>query len=251
MKADLWISFSLLLLTFAVAVLYLYRVLSIGRVSSKRVEAQGSSALLSKDLMEMTYWAMTPIGSSLSKIGLSPNAISFLSLIFGFLAALALAQGAFGLAGLFTLMASLLDSIDGMVARMSGVASDSGEVLDAAVDRYVEFFFFAGLLVFFRENLFMMMLILLSLLGSFMVSYSTAKAEALQVTPPRGAMRRTERALYMTLAAVFTPFTVSQFEGQSWFWVYSPVWMALSLIAIFGNISAIKRLYAIAQAVKK
>jgi hypothetical protein len=30
--------------------------------------------------------------------------------------------------------------------------------------------------------------------GSFMVSYSTAKAEALSVEAPRGSMRRSERA---------------------------------------------------------
>jgi hypothetical protein len=79
-----------------------------------------------------------------------------------------------------------------------------------------------------------------------MVSYSTAKAEALQVKPPRGMMRRTERAVYLTLGAVLTP--VSQ-------WVTGmetpyPMIAAVALVAVLSNVSAVQRLISIAASVK-
>ena len=42
-----------------------------------------------------------------------------------------------------------------------------------------------------------------------MVSYSTAKAEALGVEPPRGAMRRQERAVYFVLGAALVPIVAA------------------------------------------
>ena len=46
---------------------------------------------------------------------------------------------------------------------------------------------------------------LLALQASFMISYASAKAEALQVKMPRGLMRRHERAAVLTLVAGLTP----------------------------------------------
>ena len=81
---------------------------------------------------------------------------------------------------------------------MTGVSSDAGEVLDAAVDRYVEFFFLGGLMIYYRDIAALLILTLFALVGSFMVSYSSAKAEALHVPAPKGSMRRPERAVYLT-----------------------------------------------------
>ena len=52
-------------------------------------------------------------------------------------------------------------------------------MLDAAVDRYVELFFLAGLAFHFRAHRGCLLLVLAAIGGSFMVSYATAKAEAL------------------------------------------------------------------------
>jgi hypothetical protein len=88
-------------------------------------------------------------------------------------------------------------------------------------------------------------------MGSFMVSYSTAKAEALHVSPPRGNMRRTERALYLTLGAILTPISIQMFEPSGFYPVHLgyPMIFALGMIAILANISAVQRLVSIARAV--
>src|SRR4026209_1017271 len=77
-----------------------------------------------------------------------------------------------------------------MVARLRGIASEAGEVLDAAVDRYSEFFFLDRLCIWYRSHVGAMVLVLTALLGSFMVSYSQAKADAMQVRIPAYWMRR-------------------------------------------------------------
>jgi phosphatidylglycerophosphate synthase len=163
-----------------------------------------------------------------------------------------LALGHFGSAACFATISALLDTLDGMVARLTGVSSDAGEVLDAAVDRYVEFFMLGGLVIYYREIPVLMILAFAALIGSFMVSYSSAKAEALQVDPPKGPMRRPERALYLILGAALSPVTIPWLERVREFPIpiAHPMVMALGLIGVLANVSAAERFWAIAKQVR-
>jgi CDP-diacylglycerol---glycerol-3-phosphate 3-phosphatidyltransferase len=192
--------------------------------------------------MEMAYWALAPLGIRLARLGVSANSITFASLGFGASAGVALGTGHFGIGAALSAVSALGDALDGFVARASGTSSDAGEVLDAAVDRYSEFFFLAGLAVFYRGSVGVLVLVLGALLGSFMVSYATAKAEALQVVPPRGTMRRAERATYLTIAAGVVPFfALARGEGTGWL-ADLPVVFVLMLVAVVANVSAARRL---------
>jgi hypothetical protein len=86
-----------------------------------------------------------------------------------------------------------------------------------------------------------------------MISYSTAKAEALQVSPPKGSMRRPERALYLILGAALSPVTIPYWEATRDFPVAigHPMVAALALVAVLSNVSAAERLYAIAKQVRE
>lgn len=259
LNGDLLYSFALFGVAFLLILSYAAKALIRGKARFDRTDKEGGSALLSKGMMEMAYWGLQPVGDFLILLRLTPNAISLLSFFFGAMTGVALAFGHFGSAGFLSTISSLMDSLDGMVARKTGVASDSGEVLDAAVDRYVEFFFMAGLMIYYRDVPWLVMLCLAALLGSFMVSYSTAKAEALQVTPPRGMMRRTERALYLTLGAILSPISIQSYElaasypskGLYPVSIGYPMVFALFLVALFSNYSAVQRLMSIANQVKK
>ncbi len=169
------------------------------------MDQAGASALLGKGAMEAGYWSLQPVGRALIALGFNANGVTLVSLGFGLTAAVALSLGHFGVGAAFTAVATLGDALDGIVARQTGTASNAGEVFDAAVDRYQEFFFLGGLAVYFRADAVALVLTLLALLGSFMVSYGTAKAEALGVESPRGAMRRVERAVYLGAGVVFAP----------------------------------------------
>ncbi|NDG84412.1 MAG: CDP-alcohol phosphatidyltransferase family protein [Proteobacteria bacterium] len=244
---DLAFSLGLLGLAGGLGLFYRVRVSLRGKARFDRTDKEGGSALVPKGMMEMAYWGLQPVGDFLIRLGLTPNGISYLSLIFGLFTAIALGKGLFGIAGFLAMISALMDTLDGMVARKLQVSSDSGEVLDAAIDRYVEFLFIAGLMEFFRGQKIAFWICALALLGSFMVSYSTAKAEALQVTPPRGMMRRTERAVYLTLGAVLTPV----FRALTGLAIALPMILALLLVAGLSNYSAVQRLRAIAEAVKR
>jgi len=247
MNPDLISAFALLTMLFTLAIAYSVKLIFQGRVRFDRVEQQGGSSLLSKGVMEMAYWVLQPLGDIFIFLKISANAISYLSLIFGAIAGFALSFGHFGTAGLFSAFCALCDALDGIVARKTGTASNSGEVLDASVDRYVEFFFFAGLILYYRESSALTLLTLAAFLGSFMVSYSTAKAEALNVTPPRGSMRRPERALYLTLGALLSPISRQIFQLDQG--VGYPMVFSLALVGLLANGSALQRLYVIAKKV--
>lgn len=233
-------------------IVYVGRSMMFGRARFDRVEKQGGSALLSKEMMEAFYLFLQPLGRFLVYCRITANGVSWTSFLFGALAGLCLAFGHFGSGAAFATVSAVLDSLDGLVARMSRTASDAGEVLDAAVDRYAEFFFLGGLIIYYREVPSLMVLTLLALAGSFMVSYSTAKAEAMQVEAPKGSMRRPERAFYLILGAALSPVTIPWFEATSDFPVPigHPMVLALCLVAVLANVSAIERLWTVAHAMR-
>jgi CDP-diacylglycerol---glycerol-3-phosphate 3-phosphatidyltransferase len=233
------------------SVAYGARVAIKGRARFERIDRQGGSRLLGKGAMELGYWILTPAAKFLVALGATPNQVSWISLGFGILAGVCLATGHFGYGAICATVSGFFDSLDGMVARLAGSASDAGEVLDAAVDRYAEFFFLSGLIVYYRESPMLQALALLALLGSFMISYSTAKAEALQVETPKGSMRRPERAVYLTLGASLSALSIPWFEGAAEFALGYPMICALGLVAVAANVSAIGRFRCIAETIRR
>jgi hypothetical protein len=95
--------------------------------------------------------------------------------------------------------------------------------------------------------------VLLALLGSFMVSYASAKAEALRAQIPRGSMRRPERAAYLIIGAGLTPLlaplVASHVPGATGWLLEIPALGAVALVALVSNVSAVSRLSKLAIAV--
>lgn len=216
-----------------------------GEAHYARVDKEGSSALLGRRPMEMTYWGLQPIARACIALGVSANGVTAFSLVLAAATGVALGYGHFGVAAVCTALSSLADAVDGLVARESGTASDAGEVFDAAVDRYAELFFFAGLAFWFRESPLALGVVLAGLVGSFMVSYATAKAEALRVKPPRGSMRRPERAFYLGLGVTLAPLVAAARPAM----IDVPVLLGVGVVALFANVSAVHRLRALAALV--
>jgi CDP-diacylglycerol---glycerol-3-phosphate 3-phosphatidyltransferase len=196
-------------------------------------------------------WALTPFSRIMIALGISANAVTALSLVAGGVAGLFLARGHFGVAALFFAAASLGDALDGLVARGTCTESAAGALFDASADRYEEFFAFGGLAIYFRASSASLALILLALAGSFMVSYGSAKAEALRVAVPAGSMRRAERATCLSIGTTLAPI-VGAFSGR----LHGPAWLgeipvlvAIGVIAIAANLSAVRRLRDVAAAV--
>jgi phosphatidylglycerophosphate synthase len=251
MVQDIHFSVFMAVLLFAVSALYVARSFLRGRRRHARTEADGGSVFLNKPTMEMAYWLLEPLVGFLAGLGITPNMVTVASLVPALLAAVAAGMGWFGLACVLATAASFCDLVDGLLARRLGVASDAGEVVDAAADRYCEFFFLMGVGVYYRTHWMLLVLVFAALGGSFMFSYSTAKAEAMDVDPPRGAMRRAERAVYLLLAAGLTPFTRVLFaDTPSHALRELPMIVAVALVAVVTNVSTVQRFSALARALR-
>ncbi len=244
---DLGTAFALVAITLTVGLLYLVRVVTLGATRHERVRRAGTSPLFGRSMMEAAYWVVEAVASAFVWLGISANAITALSLASGFGAGILVVYGHFGLSALAVTFSSMADALDGVVARKTGTSSEAGEIFDAAVDRYVELFFLGGVALYVHSDLRMLLVVLAAILGSFMVSYSTAKAEALRITAPRGAMRRAERAVVLFVGAVLTPFAQAYFGPSSLF----PILGAIAFVAIGSNVSAVRRLRAIARSVRE
>ena len=246
---DLVLAGVVLALVGGVNLAYLLRLASKGRARDARLDGHGGSAVLSKGMMEVAYWSFRPLVNALAGARVSPAAVTWASLVLGLGAGCAVAGGRFGLAGTLAGLSAIADALDGALARRLGTASDAGEVLDAAIDRYAELAVLGGLVVAFRANLALVLLGLAALTGAFMISYSTAKAEAMGVPPPRGLMRRGERAAYVFLGLILTPFSEHVVGPQGTSWArHAPIVLVLALIAVLANASAANRLAKVARA---
>jgi CDP-diacylglycerol--glycerol-3-phosphate 3-phosphatidyltransferase len=208
-----------------------------------------TSLVLPDALVALVLRSLDSAARVLVRLGASANAITSASIALGALGGVLLAFGQFGPAAIAMVIASLGDALDGLVARRSGSSSVAGALLDASGDRYQEFFFLGGLAVFFRESVGALVLTLLALVGSFMVSYGSAKAEALGVPVPPGVMRRAERAACLCTGAVFTP-AFAWFARRSGLAAWCdplPLLASLALIAVVANASAVRRLHSLAR----
>lgn len=230
-----------------ILVFYAVRVARYGAFASERVVGVGGTVLVGQNIMSATYWAIDPVVRGLAAIGATPNLVTWSSLGCGLAAGVAIAYGWFGLACLLGTCSAIGDILDGQIARVTGGGSLRGELLDAAVDRYCEFAFIAGFIVYAREPV-GVTLALFALLASSMISYASAKAETARVAVPRGLMRRHERAIFVTMGAGLTPLVGAPLHHA---WPAVPataVFMAcLAIVAAIGNFAAIQRFVQISR----
>jgi phosphatidylglycerophosphate synthase len=249
--SDVYVAVGMFLLLGGVVAVYATRAFSRGRARHSRSDADGGSVLLSKVAMEMGYWLLDPVVSVLATWRVTPNAVTMFSLVPAALAAVAVAFGCFGLGCALGTLGALCDLVDGVLARRTGVDSEAGEVFDAATDRYIEFLFLAGTAVYYRTHWMVLVLTLAAMLGSFMISYTTAKAEAMGVRAPRGPMRRAERAVYLLTASALTAVTKVLFASSPSHALRElPLLVALALVAVVTNVSAVQRFAVIAGALR-
>lgn len=252
MNADLYFAAAMYGVLVVGGLLYLVRAATRGRARHERVDRDGGSIFVGKPFIEFGYWLIGPVVGWLDWLGVTPNGVTAFSMVPAAGAGVAVAFGWFGLSCVLATTAALSDIIDGLLARRQGVSSDAGEVLDAAVDRYSEFFFVTGLLFYYRTVLPMFLLSAFVLLGGYMVSYATVKAEALAVPAPRGSMRRAERAVYLFFGAGFTPLA-QLLAGPSRPLVVrqAPMVFAIALVAVVANVSVVRRFRAIMGSIRQ
>ncbi|HEX4384148.1 MAG TPA: GtrA family protein, partial [Myxococcales bacterium] len=220
---------------------YGVRVLTKGRYVSERSNKEPGSVFLNRFFIEFAYWCFEPLERLSSRLGLTPNQLTGASLVSAIGASFAFGVGQFTLGGWLVILCAICDALDGMVARARGLASEAGELIDAAVDRYAEIATFAGIAAYYRSYPFGFWLSLCSMGGALLVSYARAKGETSGIVARMGSMNRGERATYIGAAGVLAP-TVAHFTERG---AVHPTFylmiFTLGLVAVMANVTALRR----------
>lgn len=126
---------------------------------------------------------------------ISPDAITVFSMILGFIMGIFMALDRLLIAIPFGLAMCFADIVDGQLAKIFGEITPFGGILDSFIDRYNEFFVFAGLgaRYYFLNRPLMMGVCALGFLGSVMISYVRARAESDGFQSKVGRLQRPER----------------------------------------------------------
>ena len=177
------------------------------------------------------------------KVGITPNTITITGFIINVLIAILVIYSAIyqpnnlsliGFAGAMVLFAGLFDMMDGRVARVGGMQSSFGALLDSTLDRYSELITLFSLQFYFILHgwIWNSIVTFLAIIGSIMVSYVRARGEGLGIDVKVGFMQRPERVVVSAVGMILC-------------WVCNSLWalaIPLMLIALLANITAFWRI---------
>ena len=141
----------------------------------------------------------------------------------------------FWLGAVVFVIGSILDILDGALARQSGKGTPFGAFLDSTTDRVSEGFMLGAIaLVFMRDgNEVALAFTFAAVVGSFLVSYTRARAEALGLKGDVGIGSRAERVVVITAGLVLAPWgalapAIYLLAVTAWFTVGQRVWSVRS-----------------------
>lgn len=165
-----------------------------------------------------------------ARLHISANALTVAGFLIVAGAAGLIVAGQMLWAGVVMLAGSLVDSVDGAVARLTGNSGKFGAMLDSALDRLSEGVVLVALVYVFSTEGSRLTAALagFTLLFSFMVSYVRARAEGLGISCSEGWFTRVERVIVLSLGLI-TGYIV----------------VALALIAVLSLFTFFQRLYAV------
>lgn len=175
-----------------------------------------------------------PVGSALSRLGISANAVTVLGVLLAIPAAYAFYADRYLQAFFYLLASGLCDLLDGAIARARGGSGTKfGAALDSTLDRYGEGLVLGGITLGLAARGAPFWLLFLSILvgvGSFLVSYVRARSEGLGIPCEVGILERPERLVLLLVLALWGE------GGAPWI---------LGLLALLSHITFLQRLHAV------
>jgi archaetidylinositol phosphate synthase len=175
-------------------------------------------------------------------IGLTPNTVSLIGLALALSSAFAYAaihdQPLWILLATILLLASgFCDALDGVIARIYQQTSVFGGFLDSLIDRYADVAVYAGVIFGGLCDPFWG---LAALVGSVMVSYTRARAEAIKVKMESiGLAERAERMLILSVASIAAIFWLPALN------------IGIIVLAVLSNFTVLQRGLHVYNLVKK
>jgi CDP-diacylglycerol--glycerol-3-phosphate 3-phosphatidyltransferase len=199
---------------------------------------------------------VTPIGKLLGRLHVHPNILSLTGLILSALAGLIYSSGSFFWGGWVVVLAGTCDVLDGQLAKQNGKETAFGAFFDSTLDRFGEVLMFLGLAWHFSggqallggsggaadsQSPLAILLIILAIAGSFMVSYTRARAEGLGVECKVGSMQRPERITLLVIGSLLGSLPVIGHLLMK---------LTLLLLAVLSNFTAVQRMVHVRRQLK-
>ena len=197
-------------------------------------------ALLSNRLKEAGRALLAPIISALAAAGVTPNAVTLTGLLLVSFAAVLIWHRDFLASAAVLAIGAGLDAVDGGLARARGGGTPFGGFFDSTLDRTAEAIVYVGIVAYWlsatSHPFAPVMVAVLALSGSFLVSYSRARAEAAGFTASNGLAPRTERVLILLVGLVLAGLGYRL--ALSW---------AMGIIAILAWATVVQRIWSVHQ----
>ncbi len=158
----------------------------------------------------------------------NPNLFTLLGFFSILAASLLILKGFWILAGLSITLSGIFDLLDGAVARSLGKVTVWGNFFDSVIDRYSDLIFLLALSMHYLREGDSNLVILTSVvaIGTALIPYIRAKAEALRISCHIGLMERAERIILLSLGALFN-------------WMEPVLW----ILAILTHLTVLQRIY--------
>jgi CDP-diacylglycerol--glycerol-3-phosphate 3-phosphatidyltransferase len=189
--------------------------------------------------------AIEPAISLLARNNVSPNKLTTVGTLVTVAAGVVYATGHIMTAGWIMAVTAFFDVIDGEVARRTGRCTIFGAFYDSTLDRVADGALMAGLTVFYatnatHHNTYMMVVCLAGIIGTFLVSYTRARAESLGIDAKVGVMQRPERIVLLS-------------APQALFGLFWNGWVLMGIVVLLSVtawITAVQRIAFVYRATK-
>lgn len=180
-----------------------------------------------------------PVARALLKIGLTPDAVTWIGTIGVSTAAFVFyPRGSFLVGTLVIILFIFSDMLDGTMARLSHRSGNWGAFLDSTLDRIADGAIFLSLLIFFAitGQYWLVGATSICLIGGMIVSYAKARAEGLGMTCNVGIAERTERLALVLVPTLIAGFGVPYIQAVA-LWVLA----ILTVVTIFQRMAHVHK----------
>lgn len=159
---------------------------------------------------------------------ISPNLFTLIGFLINLIASYLILTGRWFLAGLMIIFSGLFDLFDGVAARNLNKVTKFGAFFDSVLDRYSDLFLLLGFIIYYLKLEEPGLVILTSFvsIGTILISYIRARAEALNVSCNIGLMERAERIILISIGTLFS--------------IMEPI---LWIMAVLTHVTVLHRIY--------
>ncbi len=183
-----------------------------------------------------------PVASLMVRRRINPNILTTVGTICTVSGGLAFATGHIMVAGWIIGLTAIFDVLDGMVARRTNQATVFGAFYDSTLDRVADGALLGGIAWFFatdpvHKSSWVLGITLLGIVGTFLTSYTRARAEALGINAKVGVMQRAERVVILSVPQAFFGLMLNG-------WVFIGV---VTILSVTAWITAVQRILYVRQ----